>query len=82
MAKLRDIVGLHVDPLAHSVVLTVDGKSHIQALERAQPGRSLKQGRYSTMMHACKHHGTTTLFAALNVLDRSVIGRCLQRHRC
>ncbi len=80
-AKLRDIVGLYVDPPAHAVVLSVDEKSQIQALDRTQPGLPLKKGRCGTMTHDYKRHGTTTLFAALNVLDGSVIGRCMQRHR-
>jgi transposase len=79
--KLRDIVGLYVDPPAHAVVLSVDEKSQIQALDRTQPGLPPKRGRCGTMTHDYKRHGTTTLFAALNVLDGSVIGRCMQRHR-
>ena len=80
-AKLHDIVGLYVDPPAHAVVLSIDEKSQIQALDRTRPGLPLKQGRCGTMTHDYKRHGTTTLFAALNVLDGSVIGRCMQRHR-
>jgi transposase len=79
--KIRDIVGLYVDPPAHAVVLSVDEKSQIQALDRTQPGLPLKRGRCGTMTHDYKRHGTTTLFAALNVLDGTVIGRCMQRHR-
>jgi transposase len=79
--KVRDIVGLYVDPPAHTVVLSVDEKSQIQALDRTQPGLPLKQGRCGTMTHDYKRNGTTTLFAALNVLDGRVIGRCMQRHR-
>jgi transposase len=79
--KLRDIVGLYVDPPAHAVILSVDEKSQIQALDRTQPGLPLKRGRCGTMTHDYKRNGTTTLFAALNVLDGSVIGRCMQRHR-
>src|SRR4030081_3438314 len=79
--KLRDIVGLYVDPPAHAIVLSVDEKSQIQALDRTQPGLPLKQGRAGTMTHDYKRHGTTTLFAALNVLDGTVIGRNMQRHR-
>jgi len=79
--KLRDIVGLYVDPPAHAVVLSVDEKSQIQALDRTQPGLPLKKGRAGTMTHDYKRHGTTTLFAALNVLDGTVLGRCMQRHR-
>jgi transposase len=80
-AKLRDIVGLYVDPPAHAVVLSVDEKSQIQALDRTQPGLPMKLGRAGTMTHDYKRHGTTTLFAALNVLDGTVIGRNMQRHR-
>ena len=80
-AKVRDIVGLYVDPPAHAVVLSVDEKSQIQALDRTQPGLPIKQGRCGTMTHDYKRNGTTTLFAALNVLDGTVIGRCMQRHR-
>jgi len=79
--KLRDIVGLYVDPPAHAVVLSVDEKSQIQALDRTQPGLPMKPGRAGTMTHDYKRHGTTTLFAALNVLDGRVIGRNMQRHR-
>jgi transposase len=79
--KLRDIVGLYVDPPAHAVVLSVDEKSQIQALDRTQPGLPLKKGRAGTMTHDYKRHGTTTLFAALNVLDGTIIGRNMQRHR-
>ncbi len=79
--KLRDVVGLYVDPPAHAVVLSFDEKSQIQALDRTQPGLPLKKGRCGTMTHDYKRHGTTTLFAALNVLDGSVIGQCMQRHR-
>jgi transposase len=80
-AKVRDIVGLYVDPPAHAVVLSVDEKSQIQALDRTQPGLPLKKGRCGTMTHDYKRNGTTTLFAALNVLEGGVIGRCIQRHR-
>jgi transposase len=79
--KLRDVVGLYVDPPAHAVVFSFDEKSQIQALDRTQPGLPLKQGRCGTMTHDYKRHGTTTLFAALNLLDGSVIGQCMQRHR-
>src|SRR6188768_2656538 len=80
-AKVRDIVGLYVDPPSHAVVLSVDEKSQIQALDRTQPGLPMKPGRTGTLTHDYKRHGTTTLFAALNVLDGTVIGRCMQRHR-
>ena len=79
--KLRDVVGLYVDPPAHAIVLSVDEKSQIQALDRTQPGLPMKKGRLGTMTHDYKRHGTTTLFAALNVLDGTVIGRNMQRHR-
>src|SRR5437667_895788 len=79
--KLKDIVGLYVDPPAHAIVLSLDEKSQIQALDRTQPGLPLKKGRLGTMTHDYKRHGTTTLFAALNVLDETVIGRNMQRHR-
>jgi hypothetical protein len=80
-AKLRDVVGLYLDPPAHAVVLSVDEKSQIQALDRTQPGLPMKKGRAGTMTHDYVRHGTTTLFAALNVLDGTVIGQCMQRHR-
>ncbi len=79
--KLSDIVGLYLDPPAHAVVLSLDEKSQIQALDRTQPGLPIKPGRCQTMTHDYKRHGTTTLFAALSVLDGAVIGRCRQRHR-
>ena len=79
--KLRDVVGLYVDPPAHAIVLSVDEKSQIQALDRTQPGLPMKKGRLGTMTHDYKRNGTTTLFAALNVLDGTVIGRNMQRHR-
>ena len=79
--KLRDVVGLYVDPPAHAVVLSVDEKSQIQALDRPQPGLPMKPGRAGTMTHDYKRNGTTTLFAALNVLDGTIIGRNMKRHR-
>ena len=79
--KLEAIVGLYVDPPAHAVVLSLDEKSQIQALDRTQPGLPMKPGRGATMTHDYKRHGTTTLFAALNVLDGTVVGRNMQRHR-
>ena len=81
LCEVRDIVGLYVDPPAHAIVLSVDEKSQIQALDRTHPGLPMKKGRAGTMTNDYKRHGTTTLFAALNVLDGSVIGRCMQRHR-
>src|SRR3954454_119794 len=80
-AKLHDIVGLYIDPPAHAIVLSVDEKSQIQALDRTQPGLPLKKGRAGTITHDYKRHGTTTLFAALNVLEGKVIGQCMRRHR-
>ena len=79
--KLHDIVGLYVSPPAHAVVLSVDEKSQIQALDRTQPGLPLKKGRAATMTHDYKRNGTTTLFAALNLLTGEVFGRNMQRHR-
>jgi transposase len=79
--KLRDVVGLYVDPPAHAIVLSFDEKSQIQALDRTQPGLPMKKGRAGTMTHDYKRNGTTTLFAALDVLEGKVIGRCMQRHR-
>ena len=79
--KLRAIVGLYMNPPAHALVLSMDEKSQIQALDRTQPGLPLKPGKCGTMTHDYKRHGTTTLFAALNVLDGTVTGRCMQRHR-
>jgi len=79
--KLRDVVGLYVDPPAHAIVLSVDEKSQIQALDRTQPGLPMKKGRAGTMTHDYKRHGTTTLFAALDVLEGTIIGRNMQRHR-
>ena len=79
--KLHDVVGLYVSPPAHAVVLSIDEKSQIQALDRTQPGLPLKRGRGGTLTHDYKRNGSTTLFAALNVLDGSVFGRNMQRHR-
>ena len=80
-AKLRDVVGLYLDPPAHSLVLSVDEKSQIQALDRTQPGLPIKKGRAGTMTHDYIRNGTTPLFAALNVLDGTIIGQCMARHR-
>jgi len=74
------VVGRYVSPPAHAIVLSVDVKSQIQALDRTQPGLRLKRGRGATKTHDYKRNGTTTLFAALNILDGSVIGRNMQRH--
>ena len=79
--KLVDIVGLYIAPPAQAVVLSIDEKSQIQALDRTQPGLPLKPGRCGTMTHDYIRHGTTTLFAALEVLTGRVFGRCMQRHR-
>src|SRR5450759_1197511 len=78
--KLKDIVGLYLNPPEHALVLCCDEKSQVQALDRTQPGLPLKKGRAATMTHDYKRNGTTTLFAALNVLDGQVIGQCQQRH--
>jgi transposase len=79
--KVEDIVGLYMDPPSHAVVLSIDEKSQIQALDRTQPGLPMKPGKCATMTHDYKRNGTTTLFAALSVLDGTVIGRNMQRHR-
>src|ERR1700686_990609 len=78
--KVEDIVGRDMHPPAHAVVLSIDEKSQIQALDRTQPGLPIKPGRCGTMTHDYKRQGTTTLFAALNTLDGVVLGRCMQRH--
>jgi transposase len=79
--KLCDVVGLYLNPPDQALVLCVDEKSQIQALDRTQPGLPLKRGRCGTLTHDYKRHGTTTLFAALSLLDGSVIGDCMPRHR-
>ncbi len=79
--KLTDVVGLYLNPPDKAVVLCVDEKSQIQALQRTQPGLPMKKGRCGTMTHDYKRHGTTTLFAALNILDGRVIGECMAKHR-
>ncbi len=79
--KLTDVVGLYLNPPEHALVLCVDEKSQIQALDRTQPGLPLKKGRCGTMTHDYKRNGTTTLFAALELLEGKVIGQCYQRHR-
>jgi len=78
--KLEDIVGLYMSPPDHALVLCCDEKSQVQALDRTQPGLPLKKGRAETMTHDYKRNGTTTLFAALNILDGQVIGQCQQHH--
>jgi transposase len=80
-AKLHEIVGLYIDPPDHAIVLSVDEKSQIQALDRTQPGLPMKKGRAGTITHDYKRHGVTTLFAALNVVEGKVIGQCMKRHR-
>jgi hypothetical protein len=79
--KVEDVVGLYMAPPCHAVVLSIDEKSQIQALDRTQPGLPLKPGKCQTMTHDYKRNGTTTLFAALNVLDGTVLGRCMDKHR-
>jgi len=79
--KLTDVVGLYLNPPDKALVLCVDEKSQIQALDRTQPGLPMKKGRCGTMTHDYKRHGTTSLFAALNVMDGTVIGTCYPRHR-
>lgn len=81
VAKVEDIVGLYVDPPEKALVLSLDEKSQIQALDRTQPGSPLKKGRAGTMTHDYKRNGTTTLFAALGVMAGTAIGECLARHR-
>jgi transposase len=80
-AKVQDVVGLYLNPPDKALVLCVDEKSQIQALDRTQPGLPMKKGRAGTMTHDYKRNGTTTLFAALSMLDGKVIGACLPRHR-
>ncbi len=79
--KVEDIVGLSMDPPMHTVVLSIDEKSQIQALDRTQPGLPLKPGKCGTMTHDDRRNGVTTLFAALNVHDGTVLGRCMSQHR-
>jgi len=81
LEKLTDVVGLYLNPPTKALVLCLDEKSQIQALDRTQPGLPLKKGRCGTMTHDYKRNGTTTLFAALNVMDGKVIGQCQARHR-
>jgi len=81
VGKLQDVVGLYLNPPDKSLVLCVDEKSQIQALDRTQPGLPMKKGRCGTMTHDYKRNGTTTLFAALSMLDGKVIGDCMPRHR-
>ena len=79
--KLTDVVGLYMNPPEKAVVLCIDEKTQIQALDRTQPGLPLKKGRCGTMTHDYKRNGTTSLFAALNLLEGTVIGECYSRHR-
>lgn len=79
--KLRDIVGLYLSPPEHALVLCCDEKSQVQALDRTQPGLPMKRGRAGTMTHDYKRHGTTTLFAAMDIKDGTIISRCQPRHR-
>lgn len=81
LEKLTDVVGVYLTPPQNAVVLCVDEKSQIQALDRTQPGLPLKRGRCGTFTHDYKRNGTTTLFAALNVVEGRVIGQCYSRHR-
>jgi len=78
---VTDVVGLYFDPPDKALVYCVDEKSQIQTLDRTQPGLPMKKGRAGTMTHDYKRNGTTTLFAALNMLDGKVIGTCMSRHR-
>src|SRR5271154_2761074 len=79
--KVKDVVGLYLDPPDRALVFSVDEKSQIQALDRTQPGLPMKKGRAGTMTHDYKRHGTTTLFATLDVATGKVIGQCMKRHR-
>src|SRR5271155_2402238 len=79
--KLTDVIGLYLNPPEQALVLCVDEKSQIQALDRTQPGLPIKKGRCGTMTHDYKRNGTTTLFAALEMAQRQVVGECDQRHR-
>ena len=79
--KLEDIVGLYLSPPEHAMVFSCDEKSQIQALDRTQPGLPMKKGRCQTMTHDYQRNGTTSLFAALNTMDGSVIGTCMSKHR-
>jgi transposase len=79
--KVKDVVGLYLDPPDRALVLSLDEKSQIQALDRTQPGLPMKKGRAGTWTHDYKRHGATTLFAALDVATGKVIGQCMKRHR-
>ena len=80
-AKLRDVVGLYINPPERALVLSVDEKSQMQALDRTQPGLPMKRGKAGTMTHDYKRHGTTTLFAALDIVSGKVMGQCMLKHR-
>jgi len=79
--KLEEIVGLYLSPPEHAIVFCCDEKSQVQALDRTQPGLPIKKGRCSTMTHDYKRNGTTSLFAAMNTLDGSIVSKCMKRHR-
>ena len=81
LEKLKDVIGLYLNPPDKAMVLCLDEKSQIQALNRTQPGLPMKPGRCGTMTHDYQRNGTTTLFAALNLLEGKVIGSCYKRHR-
>jgi transposase len=81
LGKFADVVGLYLDPPANAIVLSVDEKSQVQALDRTQPGLLLKRGRAGTMTHDYKRNGTTTLFAAMDYVTGQVLGQCMPRHR-
>src|SRR5260221_1262482 len=78
--KVEDVVGLYMNPPVHAVVISIDEKSQIQALDRTQPGLPMKPGKCGTVTHDYKGNGTTTLFAALNILDGTMVGRCMPNH--
>jgi transposase len=81
LGKFLDVVGLYLDPPSGALLLSLDEKSQVQALDRTQPGLPIKRGRCGTMTHDYKRHGTTTLFAALDCFSGKVIGQCSRRHR-
>ena len=81
LEKLIDVVGLHLIPPDQGIVLCVEKKAQIHALDRTQPGLPMKKGRLGTLTHDCKRNGTMCLFAALEVLQGKVIGQCFVRHR-
>jgi transposase len=81
LGKFLDVIGLYLEPPANAIVLSVDEKSQVQALDRTQPGLPIKRGRCGTMTHDYKRNGTTTLFAALDYVTGKVLGKCVSRHR-